>query len=301
MPACLVVSQRKGIGRRGAKFPNMTRVGRRLVGMCSWPSKRRAVGGRQSTPTCKAEGQLFVVWGHLSLLVWLRGLHKDRFCVPLVCLACRTNDRYRRYAAYGHVFIRDGQDSFVTSFASALGCQGLSRRQGIRLFNRLLNAFFSRGVVLIFQGFNQDGPNRVLRRSRSKSIRFVVDRRISPLTNVNRDCDLQDTSGGDAYRYRYLSCHRIGVTHAQQGISRRVVRVSPNYVPSRLFRHVTHRAPTPWDNLIKVSGRASEGRFRTVLLSEGGRVTSICLLDMKTNVFRLGRLERKEARGINVR
>lgn len=80
-----------------------------------------------------------------------------------------------------------------------------------------------------------------------------------------------------------------------------MVRFSPYNVSGRLFRDVADRPSAPWDDLVEISGRASEGRLSAVFFGQRGRVAPIGLLDVEANVFRLRRFEREEARGVDVR
>lgn len=79
-----------------------------------------------------------------------------------------------------------------------------------------------------------------------------------------------------------------------------MVRLSPDYVDGRLFRHVADRSAAPRDYLVQVSGRTSEWWFRSVFFCQGGRIAAISAFDVETYVFRLGRLQREEAGGVDV-
>lgn len=227
------------------------------------------------------------------MFVRLGGLYQDRFCIPPVGLARRANDRQRRDAADRQVFVRYGEHAVISSFTGALRGEGLSRREGVRLLHRLLNSFLARSVMFVLQGFNEDGPDRVLGWSRGERVRLVVDRRVSSLANVHWDCHLQDTSGGDTYRDRHLRSDRVGVAHTQEGIGRRVVRFAPENVTGRLFRHVTDRSAAPRHDLVKISGRTGERWLRAMFLGEGGRITAIGAFNVQAHILRLGRFQRE--------
>ncbi len=230
-----------------------------------------------------------------------RSLYNFLYHVTRVSLNGGDLNRVTRNGTYRNNIIRYCKAAVITTLTSTLCSKGLPGRERARLFNRTLTSLFTRSMMLILKGFNQNGPYRILRRARSKSVSLIINGRVSALTYVNRNRLLQNTCSSYTHSNRDLRNNRISITYTKEGISRRMIRLTPYNVASRLLRNVTHRTTAPSNNLIKISRRASKRRLRTVILSKSSRITSISTLNVKTNVLRLGRLKSKKTRSINIR